>query len=72
MQSQSCGCSPIFMCLLLAGSVGLELAAGRDGKAVGSENGHYQVRKAALTVYIDLKASSCSQLPSAKQPAYGL
>ena len=36
-------CLPMYNCLVSAGSVGLELAAGRDGKAVGSENGHYQV-----------------------------
>jgi hypothetical protein len=27
-----------------SGSVGLELAAGKDGKAVGGEVGHYTVR----------------------------
>ena len=37
-----------------AGSTGLELAAGRDGKAVNSESGFYQVHPAALQHLPDL------------------
>ena len=44
----------MYVCLMSAGSVGLELAAGRDGKAVGSENGHYQVGKAQSIILHDL------------------
>ena len=33
---------------LCTGSVGLELAAGKDGKAVGGEVGHYTVRNRSM------------------------
>ena len=50
-------CWPMYVCLISAGSVGLELAAGRDGKAVGSENGHYKVGEARVITLCDLKVS---------------
>ena len=64
MGEVACIASLSLICLVLAGSVGLELAAGRDGKAVGSENGHYQVGEAPLAIYMDLEALSPCQLPA--------